>query len=203
MRTRDLQPAAGATERIIAGRRRRRNRQAVQPSRGLAHRQDHPHEPPPRAAGNHPFGLCRADRSSGCSSAHARSVRQLLQLPLWGPGSPSTRSPRGTMRPWESTNSASGTMPRRPVQSPSLVDIDGRVRLTHFAGAISENAASPRLGGAVRIPQLSWVLRGLWGEYYQAPPRSTATARCVISPFLRVWESFRSEASATTITSSG
>jgi hypothetical protein len=49
------------------------------------------------------------------------------------------------------------------------------VRLTHFAGAISENAASPRLGGSVRIPHLNWVLRGFWGRYYQAPPLSTVT----------------------------
>ena len=48
-------------------------------------------------------------------------------------------------------------------------------RLTHFSGAISENAASPRLGGAIRIPRLNWVLRGFWGEYYQAPPLSTVS----------------------------
>lgn len=49
------------------------------------------------------------------------------------------------------------------------------VRLTHFDGALSENAASPRLGGSVRLPYLHWVLRGFWGEYYQAPPLSTVT----------------------------
>jgi hypothetical protein len=38
------------------------------------------------------------------------------------------------------------------------------VRLTHFTGAISENAASPRLGGSIRIPHLNWVLRGFWGR---------------------------------------
>lgn len=48
-------------------------------------------------------------------------------------------------------------------------------RLTHFAGAISENAADPRLGGTIRLPHLNWVLRGFWGEYYQAPPLSTVT----------------------------
>jgi TonB dependent receptor-like, beta-barrel/Carboxypeptidase regulatory-like domain/TonB-dependent Receptor Plug Domain len=48
-------------------------------------------------------------------------------------------------------------------------------RLTHFNGAIAENAASPRLGGAIRIPHLNWVLRGFWGEYYQAPPLSTVS----------------------------
>lgn len=57
----------------------------------------------------------------------------------------------------------------------SWLTLTAGVRLTHFAGAISENAASPRLGGTVRIPHLNWVLRGFWGEYYQAPPLSTVT----------------------------
>ena len=48
-------------------------------------------------------------------------------------------------------------------------------RLTHFSGVIAENAASPRLGGTIRIPHLNWVLRGFWGEYYQAPPLSTVS----------------------------
>ena len=48
-------------------------------------------------------------------------------------------------------------------------------RFTHFNGAISENAASPRLGGSIRIPHLNWVFRGFWGEYYQAPPLSTVS----------------------------
>src|SRR4029078_3818374 len=55
----------------------------------------------------------------------------------------------------------------------SWLTLTAGVRLTHFTGAISENAASPRLGGAIRIPHLNWVLRGFWGQYYQAPPRST------------------------------
>ena len=49
------------------------------------------------------------------------------------------------------------------------------LRLTHFSGAVSENAASPRVGGAIRIPHLNWVLRGFWGKYYQAPPLSTVS----------------------------
>jgi outer membrane cobalamin receptor len=47
------------------------------------------------------------------------------------------------------------------------------VRLTHFAGALSENAASPRLGLALRIPRWNWILRGYYGRFYQAPPLST------------------------------
>jgi TonB dependent receptor/Carboxypeptidase regulatory-like domain/TonB-dependent Receptor Plug Domain len=57
----------------------------------------------------------------------------------------------------------------------SWLTLTGGVRLTHFSGAISENAASPRLGGAIRIPHLNWVLRGFWGQYYQAPPLSTVS----------------------------
>src|SRR5258708_36267129 len=49
------------------------------------------------------------------------------------------------------------------------------VRLTHFSGAVSENAANPRVGVAVRIRHLKWVLRGFYGRYYQAPPLSTVS----------------------------
>ena len=55
----------------------------------------------------------------------------------------------------------------------SWLTLTGGVRLTHFGGAISENAADPRVGGSVRIPRLKWVLRAFWGRYYQAPPLST------------------------------
>jgi outer membrane receptor protein involved in Fe transport len=57
----------------------------------------------------------------------------------------------------------------------SWLTLVGGVRLTHFAGSITENAADPRLGGSIRIPYLHWVLRGFWGEYYQAPPLSTVS----------------------------
>jgi outer membrane receptor for ferrienterochelin and colicin len=57
----------------------------------------------------------------------------------------------------------------------SWITLTGGLRLTHFAGSISENAADPRLGGSIRIPHLNWVLRAFWGEYYQAPPLSTVS----------------------------
>ena len=53
--------------------------------------------------------------------------------------------------------------------------LTGGLRLTHFGGTISENAASPRAGAALRIPRLGWVLRGFYGRYYQAPPLSTVS----------------------------
>ncbi len=51
----------------------------------------------------------------------------------------------------------------------------GGLRLTHFSGGLSENAADPRTGAALRIPHLNWVLRGFYGAYYQAPPLSTVS----------------------------
>jgi hypothetical protein len=56
--------------------------------------------------------------------------------------------------------------------------LSGGVRLTHFNGSLSENAADPRVGAAVQIPRLHWVIRGFYGAYYQAPPLSTVSARC-------------------------
>jgi outer membrane receptor protein involved in Fe transport len=53
------------------------------------------------------------------------------------------------------------------------ITVTGGVRLTHFSGPVSENAANPRVALAVRIPHLNWVLRGFFGTYYQAPPLST------------------------------
>ncbi|HEY1206336.1 MAG: TonB-dependent receptor [Bryobacteraceae bacterium] len=44
------------------------------------------------------------------------------------------------------------------------------LRLTHYQGLVSENAADPRLGGAIRLPRLHWILRGYYAYYYQPPP---------------------------------
>ena len=61
----------------------------------------------------------------------------------------------------------------------SWLSVMAGVRLTHFTGTLSENAATPRAGGSVRIPHLHWVLRGFWGRYYQAPPLSTVSGPLV------------------------
>ncbi len=49
------------------------------------------------------------------------------------------------------------------------------VRVTQLNASISEHEADPRLGAAIRIPRLNWVLRGFYGHYYQPPPLVTAT----------------------------
>lgn len=52
----------------------------------------------------------------------------------------------------------------------SWLTLTGGERQTHFQGAISENAIYPRIGMAVQIPRLGWVLRGFYGHFYQPPP---------------------------------
>jgi len=75
--------------------------------------------------------------------------------------------------------------------------INGGVRMTHFTGSFSENAVSPRAGGAIRIPRLRWVLRGFYGRYYQAPPLATVSGPLLDWPSTRDSSFFRYAASAT------
>lgn len=51
----------------------------------------------------------------------------------------------------------------------------GGVRQTHFSSTIVENATSPRVGVAVQIPRINVVVRGFYGDFYQAPPLITAS----------------------------
>ena len=52
----------------------------------------------------------------------------------------------------------------------SWLTLDAGVRLTHYGGLLSENAADPRLGGGIRLPRLNWILHGYYAYYYQPPP---------------------------------
>ena len=53
--------------------------------------------------------------------------------------------------------------------------LTGGIRLTHFAGNLTENAADPRTGVAFRLPKLNWVLRAAYSYYYQPPPLDTVS----------------------------
>jgi hypothetical protein len=55
----------------------------------------------------------------------------------------------------------------------SWLSLMGGVRQTHFAGGVTENATSPRIGATVLLPKVDWILRGFWGKFYQAPPLTT------------------------------
>jgi len=68
---------------------------------------------------------------------------------------------------WANTDSLFVEDQYRPT---SWLTLDGGVRMVHYGGLLSENAASPRLGGGIRIPHLDWTVRGYYSYYYQPPP---------------------------------
>jgi len=57
----------------------------------------------------------------------------------------------------------------------SWLTFTGGIRLTHFAGELNENAADPRLGVAIQLPKLNWVLRAAYSYFYQPPPLDTVS----------------------------
>jgi outer membrane receptor protein involved in Fe transport len=57
----------------------------------------------------------------------------------------------------------------------SWLTLSGGLRYTHFAGNVTENPVDPRLGVAVRIPKLGWIVRGAYSMFYQPPPLDTVT----------------------------
>ena len=57
----------------------------------------------------------------------------------------------------------------------SWLTLTAGLRYTHFDGIISENAVDPRLGVAIKLPRINWVLRAAYSRYYQAPPLDTVS----------------------------
>ncbi|HYX53563.1 MAG TPA: TonB-dependent receptor [Candidatus Limnocylindrales bacterium] len=55
----------------------------------------------------------------------------------------------------------------------SWLTFNAGLRFTHFDGLVTENVSSPRLGLAIQVPKLHWVLRAAYSRYYQAPPLDT------------------------------
>ncbi len=55
----------------------------------------------------------------------------------------------------------------------SWLTFTGGIRMTHFSGGVTENAFDPRLGAAIAIPKLNWVLRAAYSYFYQPPPLDT------------------------------
>ncbi|HUA87431.1 MAG TPA: carboxypeptidase regulatory-like domain-containing protein [Bryobacteraceae bacterium] len=51
------------------------------------------------------------------------------------------------------------------------------LRESHFdsGSSVIEDATSPRVGVALRIPKINWVFDGFYGDFYQPPPLLTAT----------------------------
>jgi outer membrane receptor protein involved in Fe transport len=57
----------------------------------------------------------------------------------------------------------------------SWLTFNGGLRYTHYSGSVVENATDPRLGVAIQMPHLHWVLSGFYGRYYQPPPLETVS----------------------------
>jgi hypothetical protein len=55
----------------------------------------------------------------------------------------------------------------------SWLTVIAGLRATQFRGSFTENEVDPRIGLAVRIPRLDWVLRAFYGRFYQPPPLLT------------------------------
>ncbi len=55
----------------------------------------------------------------------------------------------------------------------SWLSLNGGLRLTRYSGLLKETNADPRVGAAVRVPKLGWVLHGFYGRFYQPPPLDT------------------------------
>ena len=53
--------------------------------------------------------------------------------------------------------------------------LTGGLRMTHFSGGVTENAFDPRIGAAIQLPKLNWVLRAAYSYYYQPPPLDTVS----------------------------
>ena len=53
--------------------------------------------------------------------------------------------------------------------------LNGGMRATWFSGDFNESAVNPRIGAAVQLPKLNWVLRASYSRFYQAPPLSTVS----------------------------
>jgi outer membrane receptor protein involved in Fe transport len=55
--------------------------------------------------------------------------------------------------------------------------VNGGLRFTYFNGAFTEHAWDPRVGTAITLPRLGWVLRGSYSRFYQAPPLDTVNGQ--------------------------
>ena len=82
---------------------------------------------------------------------------------------PDSVSPTRTT-PWASIEAA---FLEEQFKATRWLTFNAGLRLTHYEGPVSENSADPRIGAAMRIPYLNWVLRVFYGRYYQPPPLVT------------------------------
>ena len=56
------------------------------------------------------------------------------------------------------------------------ITLMGGMRISNYHGGYTENAAYPRIGAALEIPRLHWVLRGFYGHFFQPAPIVTVSS---------------------------
>ena len=96
------------------------------------------------------------------------------------PGGPEAVSPSRTI-PWATVEAI---FVEEQYTAASWLTLNGGLRLTHYGGPVTEDAADPRVGAAIQLPHLGWVFRGFYGRYYQAPPLVTVNNRALSQLFL-------------------
>ena len=107
---------------------------------------------------------------------------QFYQATTLPPGGPDTFPASRTM-PWANSEAA---FIEEQFKATTWLTFNGGARLSHYGGpfGVSENSADPRVGAAIQIPHLHWVLRGFYGRYYQAPPLVTVNNPALSLAFL-------------------
>lgn len=131
--------------------------------------------------GDTPFVL---DDNSRSSYVGARALLQMQKkknnarfgLEVWGQhdntffgltANPGTQVLQQQQQHWANTEVLFAEDQYMPT---SWLTLDAGVRLTHYDGLVKENAASPRVGGGIRLPRIHWIVRGYYSYYYQPPP---------------------------------
>lgn len=105
---------------------------------------------------------------------------QLYSVTTIPPNGPEAVSPQRTI-PWANVEAA---FLEEQFKATTWLTFNGGLRLTHYTGPVNENAADPRIGAAVQIPHLHWVVRGFYGRYYQSPPLVSVTNSALTQTFL-------------------
>ncbi len=101
-------------------------------------------------------------------------VRSAGQHVLFGGGQ---RRIRATIQPASKSRRlrVRGLFLEDQFKAASWLTFTGGLRMTHFSGNLTENAVDPRLGVAITVPRLNWVLRAAYSYFYQPPPLDTVS----------------------------
>ena len=133
-----------------------------------------------------PFILDDNDRSTyiggrAVVQAQKKKHNARVGLEVWGQhdntffgltANPGTRTLAQQQKQWANSDAL---FLEDQYKATSWLTFDLGLRLTHYGGLVNDNAADPRLGAALRIPRLHWIVRGYYAYYYQPPPLNSLT----------------------------